>query len=112
MGAEQYIIRGDYVTAFKYFDEYLNGDFYPFPTFYKNVTGLDSYFNFLDPVYPSNPYEAYVNLESTQTSIHVRPTKYEHYNKTVESYLIDDWMRSIAHKLPTLLENYKVRHCG
>jgi len=105
---KQNIIRNNYVAAFKYFDEYLNGDFYPYPTFYKNVTGLGSYFNFLDPVYPSNPYDAFLNLESTQNSINVRKTSYIHYNKTVESFLIDDWMRSIAYKMPALLDNYKV----
>ena len=105
---EQHIVRGDLVKAFEYFDMYLNGDFYQYPTFYENVTGLGSYFNFLDPVYPSNPYTAFLNLESTQNSIHVRKTVYEHYNKTVESYLIGDWMRSVSSVMPTLLDNYRV----
>merc|ERR1712137_681428 len=105
---KQHIVRDNYVQAFKYFDEYLNGDFFPYPTFYENVTGLGSYFNFLDPVYPSNPYDAFLNLESTQNAINVRKTSYIHYNKTVESFLIDDWMRSVASKMPTLLDNYKV----
>lgn len=96
------------MKAFEYFDEYLNGDFYQYPTFYENVTGLGSYFNFLDPVYPPNPYTAYLNLPQTQASIHVRNTVYEHYNKTVESYLIGDWMRSVASVMPTLLDNYRV----
>jgi len=105
----QNIVRGELVTAFEYFDEYLNGDFYQYPTFYENVTGLGSYFNFLDPVYPSNPYTAFLNLPETQSSIHVRDnTIYSHYNKTVETYLIGDWMRSVAPILPTLLDNYKV----
>jgi vitellogenic carboxypeptidase-like protein len=87
----------------------LNGDFYSYGTFYYNVTGLASYFNFLDPVYPSNPFVAYLNLPSTQAAIHViEPTVYEKYNKTVEEYLIDDWMRSIGYMMPTLLDNYKV----
>jgi len=105
---EQHIVRGDLVKAFEYFDMYLNGDFYQYPTFYENVTGLGSYFNFLDPVYPSNPYTAFLNLETTQNSIHVRKTVYEHYNKTVESYLIGDWMRSVSSVMPTLLDNYRV----
>jgi len=108
-GIEQNIIRGNFVEAFKYFDKYLNGDFWSYGTFYYNVTGLGSYFNFLDPVYPPNPFVEYLNLPSTQEAIHViQPTLYEKYNKTVEEYLIDDWMRSIAYMLPTLLDNYKV----
>lgn len=62
----------------------------------------------MDPVYPSNPYTAYLNLPDTQSGIHVRPTTYEHYNKTVETYLIGDWMRSVASVMPTLLDNYRV----
>ena len=49
-----------------------------------------------------------MNLNTTQAAIHVNSVVYEHYNKTVETYLIDDWMRSIANVLPTLLNNYKV----
>jgi len=107
-GIEQNIIRGDYVRAFEYFDEYLNGDFYQYPTFYENATGLNSYFNFLDPVYPSNPFVEYLNLESTQDALHVVRGPYEKYNATVEEYLIGDWMKSIAYTLPPLLDNYKV----
>lgn len=86
----------------------MNGDFWPYGTFYYNVTGLTSYFNFLDPVYPSNPYQNYLNLNTTQAAIHVNSVVYEHYNKTVETYLIGDWMKSVANVLPTLLNNYKV----
>jgi len=102
------IQKGDYLKAFEAFDMYINGDFWPYGTYYYNVTGLTSYFNFLDPVYPSNPYDAYLNLPDTQNSINVRPTIYVHYNKTVETYLVDDWMRSVATVMPTLLDNYKV----
>merc|ERR1719261_1924610 len=38
---------GDKIGAFKVFDEMLNGDFYPYPTYYANVTGMTTnYFNF------------------------------------------------------------------
>ena len=102
------IQKGDYLKAFEAFDMYINGDFWPYGTYYYNVTGLTSYFNFLDPVYPSNPYDVFLNLPETQDSINVRNTLYVHYNKTVETYLVDDWMRSVASVMPTLLDSYKV----
>ena len=35
------------LLAYRVFDEMLNGDEYPFPTYYANVTGMKSnYFNF------------------------------------------------------------------
>ena len=38
---------GNPVGAFGAFDEMLNGDMYPYPTYYANVTGMGSnYFNF------------------------------------------------------------------
>lgn len=42
------------------------------------------------------------------SAIHVGDHPYHDYNHTCETYLIDDWMRSIAYTLPTLLNEYKV----
>jgi len=39
------IERGDFVGAFHVFDQYLNGDFTKYPTYYSNITGLTSYMN-------------------------------------------------------------------
>eukprot|EP01094_Clydonella_sp_ATCC50884_P023038 TRINITY_DN5418_c0_g1_i1.p1 TRINITY_DN5418_c0_g1~~TRINITY_DN5418_c0_g1_i1.p1 ORF type:complete len:482 (-),score=131.19 TRINITY_DN5418_c0_g1_i1:62-1435(-) len=104
----RYIRSQEFVSAFQVFDEYLNGDFYPYPTFYVNHTGLTSYMNFLTPTYPPNPYEEYLNLASTREAIHVGNMPYAEFNDTVEQYLIADWMKSIAPAMPTLLDNYKV----
>ena len=101
-------MKGDYTDAFYVFDEYLNADFYPYTSYYYNVTGLSSYYNFLTPVYHSNPYIEFLNLESTRNSIHTGANPYHDYNSTVEQNLIGDWMVSIRYKLPPLLENYKV----
>ena len=105
---ENYILKKDYSAAFFTFDEYLNADFYPYASFYFNATGLDNYFNFLTPVYHTNPYIEFLNLNTTRNSIHVGDNRYHDYNSTVEEYLIPDWMKSIRYKLPPLLENYKV----
>jgi vitellogenic carboxypeptidase-like protein len=34
------IARGDLVGAFRVFDEFLNGDFFPYPTYFYNITGI------------------------------------------------------------------------
>jgi len=31
--------RGDLLAAFRIFDEFMNGDFYPYPTYFYNITG-------------------------------------------------------------------------
>jgi len=97
-----------YVDAFGLFDEMLNGDFFPYHTYYTNITGSTNYFNLGDPVYPPNPYPSFFNLTSTRAALHVGTYGYWDYNQTVESYLISDWMRSVADVMPDLLNNYKV----
>jgi len=103
-----YINAGRYTDAFYLFDEMINGDFTVYPTYFFNITGLTNYFNFLDPVYPPNPWEDYLNKASTRAAIHVGSNAYWDYNATVESYFISDWMKSYGYLLPNLLENYKV----
>eukprot|EP01092_Planopodium_desertum_P007783 TRINITY_DN321_c0_g1_i1.p1 TRINITY_DN321_c0_g1~~TRINITY_DN321_c0_g1_i1.p1 ORF type:complete len:455 (-),score=72.62 TRINITY_DN321_c0_g1_i1:52-1416(-) len=99
---------GDLLEAFRLFDEFMNGDFYQYHTYFFNITGTNDYFNFLDPVYPPNPYPQYLMLNATRNAIHVGGNVYWDYNQTVEYYLLNDWMTSVASKMPTLMENYKV----
>jgi hypothetical protein len=56
--------QGNLVHAFAAFDEFLNGDFYPHPTYFFNITGSGEYFNLLNPVYPPNPYPNFLTLQS------------------------------------------------
>ena len=41
------INAGDYVGAFSTWDEMLNGDVYPYPNYFHNITGSNDYDNFL-----------------------------------------------------------------
>jgi len=102
------IAQGEFRKAFAAFDEFMNGDFYPHPTYFFNITGSNNYFNFLNPTYPPNPFSTFLNLPSTKDSIHVGSYEFSGYNKSVERYLIEDWMKSVGYALPTLLNNYKV----
>jgi len=105
---KDFILREDWISAFHVFDMYLNGDFWKYGTYYSNITELSSYMNFLCPTYPPNPYQVYLNLNSTRAAIHVGTTPYWSFNITVEKFLVADWMKSVADKMPTLLNNYKV----
>jgi len=100
--------QGDLIHAFRAFDELMNGDFYPHPTYFFNITGTNNYFNFLNPNYPANPYPQFLNLPSTRAAIHVGQWPFADYNATVELHLLEDWMRSVGPLIPTLLDNYKV----
>jgi vitellogenic carboxypeptidase-like protein len=100
--------KKEYLKAFHIFDELMNGDFYPYPTYFANITGTSNYFNFINPPYPPNPYGQYLDASSTRRAIHVGSYSYADYNKTVEQYLLGDWMLGVGHLMPTLLDNYKV----
>jgi len=102
------IAAGNWTQAFRPFDEFLNGDFYPYPTYFVNITGNGNYFNFLDFKYPPNPYPQFVDSPSVRQQLHVGTVPYFSFNQTVELYLINDWMKSVAFMLPTLMNNYNV----
>ncbi len=61
----------DFLKAFDIFDEFLNGDFYPYPTYFYNITGNSNYFNLNDPDYPPNPYGSFLRLPSVRDALHV-----------------------------------------
>lgn len=105
---------GDLRSAFQFFDEMLNGDFYPYPTYYANVTGMKSnYFNFaLSPDAASitdNYFIDWLQQDVGRNAVHVGAYAYNVYNSSVEAALLDDWMRGVVPALTTILEaNYKV----
>jgi len=110
---EKKVIRAvkdkNYTLAFNLFDELLNGDFYPYPTYFYNVTGSNNYFNIRDVVYPPNFYTAYVKSNDIRKRIHVGNVPYFDYNATVERNLVEDFAKSVKPMLETLLNaNYKV----
>jgi len=99
----------DYIAAFNIFDEMLNGDFWPYPTYFFNITGNANYFNIRDVNYPSNPYSVYVKTPEIRKRLHVGNVAYSDYNATVERHLMEDFAISVKPFLETLLNNdYKV----
>uniref|UniRef100_A0A6B2L4B6 Carboxypeptidase n=1 Tax=Arcella intermedia TaxID=1963864 RepID=A0A6B2L4B6_9EUKA len=118
----EYLVIKDYETrvqaaikegrardGFMIFDEFLNGDFYPYHTYFYNITGDANYFNLNDPNYPPNPYPDYLSLQSTKDMLHTGTYPFYDYNSTVEYHLIEDWMYSVKPHVEFLLnEGYKV----
>lgn len=103
---------GDNVGAFEAFDEMLNGDFYPYPTYYANVTGMSTnYFNFElapDAVPLGGDFVDWLRMPAVRAQIHVGWRKYKPANSTVEARLKGVWMLGQVDQLVTLMENYKV----
>jgi len=98
----------DPLLAFNIFDELLNGDFFPYHTYFYNVTGNGNYFNIMDVDYPDNPYDQFITQSSIREMIHVGDRPYSGYNATVEQHLRKDWLVTTRFQLETLLDHYKV----
>jgi vitellogenic carboxypeptidase-like protein len=100
----------DFYNAFLVFDELMNGDIYPYPTYFYNVTGVTDYYNILRTSEPEeyNYYVPYINGSSTRAAIHVGNLSYGAHGTDVELHLINDVMNSTADWLAVLMDNYKV----
>lgn len=104
------IVGGDYKAAFLTFDKLLNGDIYPYPSLFRNLTGMNYYFNMLwdkDPT-PYGDWEKYVQSPQMRAGLHVgrRPLN---NGSTVEAHLTEDVMQSVSTWLATLLDAGKYR---
>jgi len=103
------IQQQNWMQAFLIFDEMLNGDLYPYPSYYANITGGTNYYNFLltqEPDY--GPYDQFLNECSVRTAIHVGDLPYGATASLVEKHLLIDFMQSVAEYFPDLMETYKV----
>lgn len=98
--------------AFETFDEMLNGDFYPYPTYYANVTGMTTnYFNMQlapDATPLGGDFVDWLNTPEVRAKIHVGGRSYAPENQTVEFQLKAAWMQGVVPMLVPLMENYKV----
>jgi len=98
-----------WTQAFDLWDQLLNGDTIPYPSYFYNITGLTDYYNLenTNPPAAFDYYSTYVTLNSTRDAIHVGSLPYNDGSK-VEDHLIPDVMQSMVYVMPTLLDNYKV----
>ena len=96
-----------YKDAFLGWDRLINGD-KTGPSFVQNVTGLKNYFNLLSPDYPGQDlWDQWLDQAATRELLHVGDAEL-HDGSKVESFIVEDIMRSVKPYFPVLLENYKV----
>jgi len=106
----QLIESGDLVQAFMIFDSLLNGDFYPYGTYFYNCTGFNNYFNYLSSEGPNDTdyYNVFLEQASVRNAIHVGNLTF-HGGIEVETKLIPDFMNSTKPWVEALLDNdYRV----
>eukprot|EP01138_Halocafeteria_seosinensis_P011635 gb/GECG01011885.1/.p1 GENE.gb/GECG01011885.1/~~gb/GECG01011885.1/.p1 ORF type:complete len:490 (+),score=48.11 gb/GECG01011885.1/:1-1470(+) len=103
------IKQGDYRTAYLAWDKMLNGDLYPYPTFWKNATGGTDYFNILRVSSPAQfgYFSQFLTQPDQRKAIHVGSTTFGPGSK-VEKYLIPDVMDTMKPELTVVMTNYKV----
>eukprot|EP01060_Flectonema_neradi_P024697 TRINITY_DN33592_c0_g1_i1.p1 TRINITY_DN33592_c0_g1~~TRINITY_DN33592_c0_g1_i1.p1 ORF type:complete len:504 (+),score=118.19 TRINITY_DN33592_c0_g1_i1:34-1545(+) len=97
----------NWADAFHQFDLLINGDLSGVTPYLANVTGFSNYFNALSPVYPTAPFDKYLNLPEIQKALHVNKT-FAGYTRAVEVAIVNDVAQSMKDLFPTLLANYKV----
>eukprot|EP01059_Diplonema_ambulator_P006730 TRINITY_DN16342_c0_g1_i1.p1 TRINITY_DN16342_c0_g1~~TRINITY_DN16342_c0_g1_i1.p1 ORF type:complete len:514 (+),score=89.86 TRINITY_DN16342_c0_g1_i1:47-1543(+) len=103
---DQDIAQQQWADAFHQFDLLINGDLSGVTPYLANVTGFSDYFNALSPLYPSQPFEVYLNKPDVQAALHVNMT-YTSYNRDVEVAIVNDVAQSMKDIFPTLLDNYR-----
>lgn len=105
------IKHGRYLDAFLIFDELINGDITSKTPYFKNVTGLDFYYNFLLSREPKcfGYYHAFVDSPVVRCAIHVGNLTFNNGDAT-ESHLREDIMQSVKPWLASLMDKpqYKV----
>ncbi len=87
-------------------DELLHGDFTPYPTYFKNVTGFDFNKNFLEEQRPKTYgfYQQYIQRDYVRHAIHVGNTVYQNFNSTVLRYMRQDFHQSVKPWVEELLD--------
>lgn len=104
------ILGNDFKAAFNTFDKLLNGDVYPYPSLFQNLTGMQYYFNLLwdrEPT-PYGDWENYLQKPYMRAALHVGQRPFNN-GSTVELHLMEDMMQSVGPWLAALLDAGKYR---
>ncbi len=106
--AVELINKGCYEEAFQIFDSLLDNDLSNCSSLFTNVTGFQTYYNFLRSSDSTlDLVAAAVQSDSVRRRIHVGNLTF-HVDKKVEFHLKGDIMKSVAPWIKILLEHYKV----
>ena len=100
------IKQNEMKKAFDVWDEFLNGDVYPYPSFYKNVTGSNDYDNVLRTNAPESfgYFATYLNQADVRQKIHVGNAVFNNGHEC-EMHLLSDFHVSFADEMTTLLNS-------
>lgn len=98
-----------WVEAFERFDILLNNDLTNGTSVFTNLTGYTNYYNYLKTKDAGFDYVSdFIQQDFVRDAIHVGNSTFHVIAALVEQYLKGDVMKSVAHRIEVLLENYKV----
>lgn len=106
----QDIENNRYQAAFDVWDKMLNGDVYPYPNLFHNMTGSNNYDNLMMTNNPEefSYYPEYLNQDVIRSAVHVGDAVFNN-GSACEYHLMADVMVSFKPELQDLLNNnYKV----
>lgn len=107
---KEHIKNKQWIEAFQTFDYLIRGDLNR-QTLYKNLTGLESYYNYMkdsDTIAHFSVISYYINLEELRKALHVGFAHFNLSSEYVVEHLRPDIMQSVISSLPPLLRSYKV----
>ena len=95
------------LEAFNVWDEFLNGDVWPYGNYFHNISGLNDYDNFMNTNAPASfsYYAPYLNQASVRAALHVGNASYPSAPAACEKHLLSDFMVSFVDELVTLLDS-------
>jgi len=96
--------------AFTVWDKMLNGDIFPYPNLFHNMTGLNDYDNYLNTNAPESfeYYAPFLNQPEVQKALHVGSVQFPSNPSECEKHLMGDFMISFQQEIATLMDNYPV----
>jgi vitellogenic carboxypeptidase-like protein len=99
------IASGDYLQGFDIWDKFLNGDVWPYASYYYNVTGVTDYYNIMRDAEPASfgNWETFVTQPAILNAIHAGNHS-ENSGTTVEMALLSDFMYSLAPQMTEMLD--------
>lgn len=105
------IKKRDFQCAFEVFDQLLNMDQYPQGSLFKNLTGFETYFNYLQTNSGDDgPLGEFLQKTETRRAIHVGNNSFHDLSgkNEVEDHLKLDVMDSVADWVAELLSHYPI----
>eukprot|EP00658_Telonema_sp_P-2_P046192 TRINITY_DN3430_c0_g1_i14.p1 TRINITY_DN3430_c0_g1~~TRINITY_DN3430_c0_g1_i14.p1 ORF type:complete len:406 (+),score=88.08 TRINITY_DN3430_c0_g1_i14:213-1430(+) len=101
------IQQGQMGDAFKVWDQMLNGDIFPYPNYFHNISGSNDYDNFLNTNAPASfgYYAKYLDRPDIREALHVGDTPFGTNASNCELALVPDFMVSFRPELELLLNS-------